>query len=215
MSLQEFLSTPIVVAAIITASAGVAGYFLSKGHKVSEFRQDWINALRDDLGILISRSAALISLNAAGFESGLEHWKVGREEFVEIGSASARIRLRLNHAEDSAVELLKCIDRLERRVPQGGDQGAESFIAIEAALIAAANVVLKEEWNRVKLGEFRYQSKKLCNKLWRKVGWSTWWPIVFCVMIFAAVTATAHAAFVAAARIGPPMLALLGVSGAA
>lgn len=84
-----------MAAAIIAAFVGSLSIIISKEQKVSEFRQTWINALRDDLAEAISATTNLTSIledDKPDEGSRLREW--GR-----LTAALARVELRLNRTE--------------------------------------------------------------------------------------------------------------------
>ena len=50
-----------ILSAIIGASVATAALIVNRENKISEFRQEWINGLRDDVGSLISYLAMLVT----------------------------------------------------------------------------------------------------------------------------------------------------------
>jgi hypothetical protein len=138
---------PIVAAIIGGAVAFLASVF-SKELKTSEFRQAWIDSLRNDLAELISIALQLgdeiIVRHKAGEDTQAikAHLRSKEAEFLRLEACQARIRLRLNPKEHQVLlGLVKAISE-----PSDHDAKAE-------ALIAESQRVLKAEWKRVKRGE--------------------------------------------------------------
>ena len=138
---------PIVAAIIAGAVAFLASVF-SKEQKTSEFRQAWIDALRNDLSELISIvlqiSDEILVRHKRG-ESTEEiqaHLRTKESEFQRLENIKARIRLRLNPKEHKV--LLEAV----KTMSDPSDHDAKS-----EALIAESQRVLKAEWKRVKRGE--------------------------------------------------------------
>lgn len=157
------------LAAIVTAFIGGAVSFivtvLSKEQKTSEFRQAWIDALREDLANFASlivvfhdmvksrarRGESLESIEGAAVENGLADAKA--VEMVRL-----RILFRLNPIEHD--KLIKVMDGLYKHSfkseldhPGTVDQLLKDF-TIEGQR------VLKSEWNRVKRGEPIFRTTK-------------------------------------------------------
>ena len=88
-----------VIGASIAAGIAFLGLVVSKEQKTSEFRQAWIDALRDDLATYLSRINSAYDAAQAGFTNRAELWKAVGEDMVGITDASTRIKLRLNADE--------------------------------------------------------------------------------------------------------------------
>jgi hypothetical protein len=143
-----------VSAALIAGLVSLLGLIVSKEQKVSEFRQAWIDALRAELSSLIAHANAIHGANMAGFANSSEAWKVVRADFVGINEAAARIRLRLNSKESEAVAVLSQLERLEQLLaPETTKIDYLQLNTAEKELVSVAQVVLKQEWLRVRRGE--------------------------------------------------------------
>jgi hypothetical protein len=142
-----------VVAALIAALASWLGLVISKESKISEFRQKWIDDLRQDLAAFIG-------------ESGRYHaYMLGlTTEYApeKVNELSARIRLRLNFKEKKHINLFRALEEhrtyiLQSRgvkdVMKRQDDAGEK----EDGITLLAADVLKTEWNVVKSGEFVYR----------------------------------------------------------
>jgi hypothetical protein len=77
------------------------------------------------------------------------------EDFAGITEASARIRLRLNRKEKESATLLAALDQHLVMVKTESD--TEIVSSVTDKLVAAAEVVLKQEWVRVRSGEPVYR----------------------------------------------------------
>src|SRR5579864_3724332 len=88
-----------IIAAFIAAVISLVGLLISKENKVSEFRQAWIDALREEIASVITHAHAIHGAYLAKFPSNPEIWRNMREDFVKINEAWAKIKLRLNPDE--------------------------------------------------------------------------------------------------------------------
>lgn len=149
--MKEDLIVPAIAALVVGLIAGVVSLvvsILSKDQKTSEFRQAWIDGLRNDvsqlmaqLGIKKTISEIIQSKTQAEVD---EYLLVHQGEFVEIGMLISRIRLRLNPDEHGVlIELLMTMVNFR-------DSDMEARIE---AIAVEAQQILKAEWERVKLGE--------------------------------------------------------------
>jgi hypothetical protein len=163
-----------VAAAIVAGGIARANLIASKETKVSEFRQAWINALRDDLAALFSNTRTLArSVQEFRAPQCDETEKFGIDKtkitVVRHGAAETyhRIRLRLNASQDDHKELLRLLSAMmgaqqAYMVDKEGDV-AGPIAAVEKAA-SYAEGVLKTEWEAVKLGERAYRDSLRATK---------------------------------------------------
>jgi hypothetical protein len=157
-----------VAAALVAGGIARANLIASKETKISEFRQAWINALRDDLAALFSNTRTL----ARAVQESRAHEPGTTKEFaieqskitaVRHGAAETyhRIRLRLNAGQADHKELLRLLGAMmgaqqSYMINNEGDV-AEPIAAVEKAA-SYAEGVLKTEWETVKFGERAYRA---------------------------------------------------------
>jgi hypothetical protein len=84
-------------------------------------------------------------------------WQNVRVDFVGLNEAWARIRLRLNPKEPHSIAILRAFEEHEGLFPNGSTPDFTKLGFADRKLLDATNVVLKEEWRRVKRGEFVYK----------------------------------------------------------
>lgn len=157
-----------VAAALVAGGIGRANLIASKESKISEFRQAWINALRDDLAALFSNTRTLaraiqedrvVPPPMTPDKFAIEPSKITA---VRHGAAETyhRIRLRLNSGQPDHAELLRLIEEMmtaqQNYVINKKRSVSEPIDAVEKAALYAERV-LKAEWNTVKAGEKAYQ----------------------------------------------------------
>jgi hypothetical protein len=131
-----------VIATIVT----LLGILITNQAKVSEFRQQWINALRDDVATLITHS---LILHAAEAEDDTD------ESYLQVHLTSARIGLRLNPKEKPSQAVIAAMN--EVREANHHVTGFDEMNQSINALTVAVQKVLKKEWRRVKYGEPLYR----------------------------------------------------------
>ena len=145
--MATFIGATIV--ALVAASAGITAAWISHSAKISEFRQAWINGLRDDLAMYFRELEALHFhvgriLKASDSEKLGELEQKKQDTRNSLLFAYRRILLRLNMKETLHRELstkLKAFLTVEQRVP---DQDKVDDV------IALSQAVLKEEWEATK-----------------------------------------------------------------
>lgn len=152
---SEFIPVlgPVLAAAIAGAIAFLASVF-TKENKVSEFRQAWIDALRDDISDFVG-TFYWVSDIAPRKPDDLTEMK---EEFVKLERMQARIELRLNDKKEHK-ELLRKLHGIVR-LETFNIQDSRTRDKALHAFVAESRKILKKEWKRVKRGEITYQITK-------------------------------------------------------
>lgn len=148
-----------IIAATIAALISLLGLIISKEQKTSEFRQAWIDVLRSEFSELIAHANGLHGVKMAEYATVKEAWEAAREHLIGVNLAAAHIRLRLNPSEPNSQAVLKEIEKLERYLNLG-QLNADELHAVEKDLAAAAHILLKTEWVRVRSGEITFRVTK-------------------------------------------------------
>lgn len=111
-------------------------------HAVARLRQEWINELRSRIA---EAHALLSNWRRAGDGTTEEQKRILDERVVKANEAMARIELLLNPKEGPSKALLAALRALEEAA---GD--LEKRRALGPPVIAAAQKVLKKEWDRLR-----------------------------------------------------------------
>lgn len=111
-------------------------------HAVARLRQEWINELRSRIA---EAHALLSNWRRAGDGTTEEQKRILDERVVQANEAMARIELLLNPKENPSKALLTALRALEEAA---GD--FEKRRALGPPVIAAAQKVLKKEWDRLR-----------------------------------------------------------------
>lgn len=166
----ELLTT---LAAALAAAASLVAVTLSKEQKVSEFRQAWIDGLRDDLTSFLSSARAFARVMEARSVHGVETTDPAKrlfqpEKVGEIRLAAAesfyRIKLRLNPDEQEHKELLRLLIQAiaeQNDALQNDEAGEKDVLAAVERAADYAQPILKAEWNRVKRGETAFRHARV------------------------------------------------------
>lgn len=169
------INGPVLAAAAAITVAVIAGSFsflnliTSKEQKVSEFRQQWIDALRSSMAEYLS-AFSYLSILYKHFSEQSEKDKNRFEMAKEVQDTYARVNrsyndivFRINPTEDNVEgqSLNKAyLDALEKtRQHYNQSQYKEAFCACDAVR-EAGKPLLKHEWKRVKRGEHSYTKAK-------------------------------------------------------
>jgi len=136
-----------VEASLIATTVTLIGILITNQAKVSEFRQQWINALRDDAATLVTHS---LIIHAADAEDDID------DSYLKVHQTTARIRLLLNPKEDASQEVIVAMNSV-----RDANHHATEFKEMNECInefTVAVQKVLKSEWKRVKYGEPLYRS---------------------------------------------------------
>jgi len=140
--------------AVIAAGASLLTLINSKETKVSEFRQQWIDALREDLATLIS---IVFEIKGEGNDDTPKRSKA----IAKANLVATRIGLRLNEEENKSRDLQNKLADLRHAIHDDESKSSEltfSEVDLKAAVaIKSGQLLLKPEWNRVKQGEPTYK----------------------------------------------------------
>jgi len=135
-----------VEAGLIATGVTLIGILITNQAKVSEFRQKWIDALRDDAATLITHT---LIVHAADAQDDIDG------SYTKIHEATARIQLRLNPKEASTEEIVIAMNEM-----RNANHYATEFSELNERVnefTRAVQAVLKNEWKRVKWGEPLYR----------------------------------------------------------
>ena len=149
-----------VAAAVVTAIAAFGSAFISRSIKISEFRQDWIDALRDDIAEYISKADEwmdiYVDLNSAVDQDDKIRKKPSLDNVRYKALALLhRIEMRLNLREDPHQSLLQELATLvnpgsilpdrTKTEPSRADWDEHARFAVRHA-----REILKREWDVAK-----------------------------------------------------------------
>lgn len=171
---DDFTINSLLPAAVTLAAALIAGgiarsnLIVAKETKISEFRQAWVDALREELAILFSstRTMARATQETRAPSSGTNtKFHISQVKITEIRHAAAethyKIKLRLNVTQSDHLALLEMLgammDAQNKYLAAVNADIKEVFEAAKRASDQAA-LVLKSEWETVKQGEKAYRS---------------------------------------------------------
>lgn len=165
---ESIAAIATIIAALIAAAISFVNLTLTKEQKTSEFRQAWIDALRQDLATFFATARAFARANQE-----LQHFGVGAQggaplSFTEqsisdlryqIAETRYRIQLRLNPKETEHIELLRLMQAAIDKQQNAVASPNSTDVVLEAVERAAefAPQILKSEWERVKKGELAFR----------------------------------------------------------
>ncbi len=184
LPVQSITAIATLVAALIAAAMSFVNLTLNKEQKTSEFRQAWIDALREDLSIFFGCCRAFARASEEFHKLGEEHekspFKIDNQKISDIrhqiAEVYSRIILRLNPEEPEHEELLRLMKRAIDEQNKSFAEQQDSAKTMQAIQIATeyARPLIKKEWIRVKEGELPFRIAR---------NWIA--PVVFFLSIFA------------------------------
>jgi hypothetical protein len=139
-------ATGAILAPLIAGLISLLGLIISKEHKISDYRQAWIDALRADIAALIAHAHAIEGAHLAMYNTD-EKWKIVREDFVGINEAWARIKLRLNPKEEASIVvfiILKEHESIFNSVASGSVPDFGRLPSLYDRLVDDTQVILKK-----------------------------------------------------------------------
>jgi len=163
-----FVAIATVVAAVIAGLISVVSLTLTKEQKTSEFRQAWIDELRQDLSEYFAAARAMArayeELAAFGPQYSSMPFTLPQSQVGALRQNVAvvfyRIKLRLNAEEAEHKELLRLLSRItEQQNQEFQAKSSDPAPVLRAIEVASdfARPVLKAEWSRVKRGEPQFR----------------------------------------------------------
>lgn len=167
LSAAALAATATVITAVVTSAVSFVTMSLTKELKTSEFRQAWIDGLREDLSKFLGAARAMaratqsVHVHGAQFQSvplAFSPQQAGEFRY-QAAETLSKIKLRLNPGEAEHIELLRLLRcAVDRQNEMLATQGPiEPVLAAIDAANDYAPQVLKREWERVKVGEISFR----------------------------------------------------------
>jgi hypothetical protein len=164
-----FLVAGAVLAALLTGLFNLTNLIISKEDKVSDFRQRWLDSLREETSRLLAVIETLVRLvepRVADKPEGLsspelsefrgEHW----QQYRDLNEMRFRVSLRLNPAEHKSLD--STLSDLTAAF-YGPCNNLPDIRRLQNNVVQETQRIIKETWERVKQGEkmFRRMRKGL------------------------------------------------------
>ena len=147
-----------LIAAFLVFVYSFVNILVSKDQKTTEFRQNWIDSIREEIAQVVA-SAGFIASQAERFqneENGNDKFHEScKSQFHEMSAHFHRIQLRLNPDGKIEKNILSKLLEIENAL-HSGDRTVESIAIMSDDLIKLAQSFLKKEWSLVKRGELGF-----------------------------------------------------------
>lgn len=168
MPATAYAAAGAVLAALITSSISFVNLVISKDQKTSDFRQSWIDALRDDLSKMIGHIFNISAVVDYYIWKYKDDKDKAMEEVVKVAGPNIalvselyhRIILRLNPKDDK--DLVEAVTALYDMlsVIETNMIKQEEIDKTSARITELSHKLLKKEWKRVKRGEWAFAITK-------------------------------------------------------
>ncbi|MCC4790088.1 hypothetical protein AB6E39_20080 [Vibrio splendidus] len=163
---ELYVAAATVGAALVSGFISIVNLTLSKEHKISELRQEWIDMLRGDVASFIAVSNNLVLQyqaelfnNNGTVEYWIFHQKVS-DNIKLMDELHHRIKLRLNPTEH--FQIITILDDIESSLGKIARlQDMEQMNYLFKVLHDLSQQVFKENWELVKRGESGFWRLKL------------------------------------------------------
>jgi len=169
---KAWIAVGMILAAVIAGLISFVNILIAKDQKTTELRQAWIDALRQVTSEFTAHTMTMVSLRnvtrpvveqsykkeesrALAFSKLKEFFEEQSRPSLELRN---RILLYLNPKEH--VELIRDIEELHRASYLDSKLDGDAAFAIAEKVLKKTQVVLKNEWERVKRGERFYRFTK-------------------------------------------------------
>ena len=184
-----YIAIGAAVAALITGWTSAANIIIAKDQKISEFRQKWIDELRQSTSELSCYMSMLSSLMHMHYEEkcGMQESEIDKiacKSFVKyyepISLQITKIRLLLNPKDNkNIIDLLSSFENELENVSVNFKK-TENIAKLLTNFETDVKDLLKSEWERVKCGEpdyIKFKKLSLCYP------WAIFVLIIIAVLI--------------------------------
>jgi hypothetical protein len=168
LPIYSIVAMATVTASLIAATIAFVNLTLTKELKTSEFRQAWINSLREDLSTFFACARAFARATEEQHffdksESEKNSFKISSDKVsdmrYQVAEVYSRITLKLNYKEPEHEELLRLMNVVINKQNESLKSKSDSTETVKAIEIATkySRPLIKTEWDRVKNGEPAYK----------------------------------------------------------
>jgi hypothetical protein len=164
-----------ITAALIAGIVSLVNMMIAKDQKITEFRQAWINSVREQVAKMVahattlpfagrlidyadSKSKPVQSMGEDPVSEQVDRMLDLAKQKSELMDAYNKVLLFLNPAENR--KLVSQLAALASAGTIGSKTDQSKINALACDLLTETQVMLKKEWKRVKRGEWVYRSTK-------------------------------------------------------
>lgn len=163
----ELVPMVTLAAAFIAGAIAALTLIVNKENKISEFRQAWIDGLREDLTNFFSASRTCTRAIQESRRESKNPMPIDEATTArlrhQVAECSYRIKLRLNEIKKPHIKLESLMTESSTLVSEyfsGTTDDVDKVLSGIEIAAKQAREVLKTEWERVKKGEFAYRAAR-------------------------------------------------------
>jgi|CZKK01.1.fsa_nt_gi hypothetical protein len=152
----------LVIAAAIAGFVGFVTLIITKEQTVSEFRQKWIDALREDIADVVTGAKSMHGESITTHEA---LWDKLKSDYKGFHEATVKVKLRLNPTESRTGEdeatksVLESLSKVEA-IFEDQRPKFQDLPPLTVRIVSDTQTILKKNWERVKEGETVYKWTK-------------------------------------------------------
>ncbi|UQB41941.1 hypothetical protein JX580_09760 [Thiomicrospira microaerophila] len=140
---------------------GFISTLLTREHKISTFRQEWIDKVRNLLSETLTQGEVYTDV---AYKNDEEAYR----EKVKLLALICQLKLFLNREEQPSKTVLENLEGIPEEY-LGRSGGRQEYARLKNELAVLMQNLLKEEWNRVRDGELIWSANKyIKSKKWPK-----------------------------------------------
>jgi len=146
----------------VAALVSFSGMLMTKEQSISEFRQKWINELREEIAEFLSITIYFSDIKNISYhekKSTMTFLNEHHEISLNFNKACKKLQLRLNSEEyEHEIDLIKnIIDNLSSGLSEKSEdeinQLNSQLTNLTNEFTELSKIILKKEWEKVKIGE--------------------------------------------------------------
>jgi hypothetical protein len=163
-----FIMIGAVMAGFVTATVSLISLIISKEQKITEFRESRRIRMREDVALFLAKIDTLFKLYEADLKVN-EKVKFNAKQLAEFREnnktllcqlSEMRHRIFLRITPDRSTKLKELLIKIDDEF-YGTHAGQKELNDLRDSIIEEVQIILKQEWNRVKEGEPAYQRAEL------------------------------------------------------
>ncbi len=151
-NLPYYLGLATVIGTIL---GGFISTMILRSHKITGYRQDWINSLRNNFINILSQCDIYLGI---AYKKDCENPLEPYNEKIKLVRYIHEAKLFLNKDEKLVKDLLQILEPLPEKYFEKENQ-RQSYEKDKKEIAILMQDILKNEWNRVRDGEFLWKLK--------------------------------------------------------
>jgi len=174
----------VVIAACITGSVVALGWRASNRGKINEFRQEWINSLREDVSALISNYTMYLRLSSMAAANTQNNDCINSEDDEHIAkikaernkNSSDRNAALADEVNEKLSEVIRLSNIILMRLNPVKSRRSKAENKLYKLIEKAAGIS-SIDVRTIEVSSIRESSKKVLKEEWKRVQRSDFWAI--------------------------------------